>query len=104
MEFYGDAHMFCVVLQHDGAVAEGGSEPLGICAWALAVLSRARLAVKVTGRSELDGIARLAALPKFWAQPPALTGARNLVRASRLTRGGQITRRTKHGNRDLAAH
>jgi len=51
----------------DGAVAGGCSGPLGNCIWALAVLSRARLTLVVTWRSQLDGMARLEALPKFWA-------------------------------------
>jgi len=51
----------------DGAMAGGCSGPLGNCIWALAVLSSARLALVVTGWSKLDGIAKLEALPKFWA-------------------------------------
>jgi len=58
-----------------GAVAGGCSGPRGNCIWALAVLSRARLALVVTGQSKLDGIATE-------ARSPALTHAKRLVCAS----------------------
>ena len=58
----------------DGFVAVGCSKPPGNFALALAL--------EVDGRSKLDGIVRLEAPPKFWAQPLAPTHAKRPVRAS----------------------
>jgi len=55
------------VVAADGFMDVGCSEPPSDFALALAVLSRSRLAVVVTGLSKLDGIAKMEAPAKFLA-------------------------------------
>jgi len=60
----------------DGLVAERRSRPLGNSAWALAVLSRSRLALEVTGPLKLGQIARMGAPAKGLAWPLAARDTR----------------------------